>query len=244
MSSKHYVVKRNGEKEIMLYDKITARMIALANMKPKLKQVDPVEISGSIARDLPPGITTYEIDELAAETAMAKSTDHYEYAILAARIAISNNQKNSPKTFSQCIEKQYYNKNPSTGESASLIDEDIYNYVMQNAKKLDNIIDHSKDFKLDYVGFKTLQRSYLARVDGKIVETWQYLILRTSIGIFMHRDKNKPENEKKFNLEDVAWYYKYRSKLYFTPATPTLFNAGTRSPQMSSCFLLAMKDDR
>jgi len=177
------------------------------------------------------GVTTSELDNLAAETAAAKTIDHPDYALLASRIAVSNLHKETKKSFSEVMEDLYTYVDPKTNQPASLLAEDVYNVIMENREVLDSSIIYDRDFKYDYFGFKTLSRSYLLRLNGEIAERPQQMLMRVSVGI--HKgDIN--EAIKTYNLMSEGW---------FTHATPTLFNAGTPKPQMSSCFLLTMKED-
>ncbi len=177
------------------------------------------------------GVQTTELDNLSAEISASMSTKHPDYSILASRIAVSNIHKNVEKSFSKNIELLYKYKDPKTGEKAPLIAKDVYSIVMKHADDLDAAILHDRDFKYDYFGIKTLERAYLLRRDGKISETPQQMIMRVAVGIH------------KKDIESAIETYELMSKKYFTHATPTLFNAGTPSPQLSSCFLLAMQDD-
>lgn len=177
------------------------------------------------------GVTTSELDDLAAETAAYMSTKHHDYSLLASRIAISNLHKNTLKSFSKTIDILYRYESPKTKAPAPLIAEDVYSIVMQHASILDDAIIYDRDFSYDYFGFKTLERSYLLRVDGKVVERPQHMLMRVAVGI--HKD----------DLEAVLETYDYMSRKYFTHASPTLFNAGTPRPQLSSCFLLTMTED-
>ena len=177
------------------------------------------------------GVKTTELDNLAAETAAYLSTVHPDYGVLAARIAISNLQKQTSSSFSETMKMEHEYVNPKTGKTSSLIADDVYQIIMENATTIDNAIKHERDFSYDYFGFKTLERSYLVRINNEIVERPQYMLMRVSNGIH------------KRNIEDAIKTYDLLSSKYFTHATPTLFNAGTPFPQMSSCFLLTMKDD-
>jgi ribonucleoside-diphosphate reductase alpha subunit len=225
-----YVIKRNGRSEEVKFDKITARITKLCyGLNPDF--VDPVQISQKVIAGIYPGVTTSELDELAAETAAYCSTQHPDFSKLAARISISNLHKNTNKVFSENIELFYNNKHEKTGLDAPLIAQDVYEIVMKNKDLLNSAIIHDRDFEYDYFGFKTLERSYLFRVKGKVCERPQQMIMRVAVGI--HKD----------DIKSVLETYEYMSQKYFTHATPTLFNSGTPRPQLSSCFLLSMKDD-
>ncbi|MFM2010847.1 MAG: hypothetical protein RLZZ479_1238, partial [Bacteroidota bacterium] len=177
------------------------------------------------------GVTTSELDNLAAETAASMTIAHPDYAQLAARIAISNLHKNTNKSFSETMNEMYHYVNPRTNQASPLLSEEVHKVIQENAEFLNSHIIYNRDFNYDYFGFKTLERSYLLRINGKIVERPQHMLMRVSVGIHMN------------DLDSVIETYDLMSKKFFTHATPTLFNAGTPKPQMSSCFLLAMQDD-
>lgn len=176
-------------------------------------------------------MTTAELDELAAQTCAYQATQHPDFEALAARIAISNMHKTTEPSFSAVMTKLKENVHPSTGIHSPLVAENIYEIVMNNKDFFDDLIDHERDFAYGYFGYKTLERSYLFRINNQIVERPQHMIMRVAVGI--HGD----------NLAKVKETYLLMSDRYFTHATPTLFNAGTPRPQLSSCFLLTMKDD-
>jgi len=224
-----YVVKRDGRKEPVMFDKITARVKKLCYGLNKL--VDPVKVAMRVIEGLYDNVTTSELDNLAAEIAATMTTAHPDYAKLAARISVSNLHKNTKKTFSEVMTDLYEYVNPRTGEKAPLLSEEVYKVVLENKDKLDSTIIYNRDFGYDYFGFKTLERSYLLKLNGVIAERPQHMLMRVSIGI--HID----------DLDAAIETYELMSKKYFTHATPTLFNSGTPKPQMSSCFLLTMKDD-
>ncbi len=224
-----YVVKRDGRKEPVMFDKITARIRKLCYGLNPL--VDPVKISLRVIEGLYDGVTTSELDNLAAEVSATMTTSHPDYAKLAARVSVSNLHKNTKKSFSDVVTDLYDYVNPRTGKKAPLIADDVYEVIMNNKEELDSSIIYSRDFGYDYFGFKTLERSYLLKIDGKIAERPQHMLMRVAVGI--HLD----------DLDAVKETYELMSKKYFTHATPTLFNSGTPKPQMSSCFLLAMQDD-
>jgi ribonucleoside-diphosphate reductase subunit M1 len=193
--------------------------------------VDPVVIAQKVIQGVYPGVTTVELDELAAQTAASFATQHPDCSILAARISVSNLHKMTKKSFSDTISDLHFFLHPKTKEPAALISDEVYEVIMKNKEVLDAALIHDRDFEFDYFGFKTLEKSYLLKLDGVIVERPQHLLMRVSVGI--HLD----------DIEHVLETYSLLSQKYFTHATPTLFNAGTPNPQMSSCFLLAMKDD-
>ncbi|MEM7572353.1 MAG: ribonucleoside-diphosphate reductase subunit alpha [Bacteroidota bacterium] len=224
------VVKRSGRKEAVSFDKITARIKKLCYGLNK-NFVDHIEISKKVIQGLYDGVTTVELDNLAAETAASMSTVHPDYAKLAARIAISNLHKETNKSFSETMESLYAYLDPKTGQKAGLIGEDTMEVIRANASELDAAIIYDRDFSFDYFGYKTLERSYLLRMDGQVVERPQQMLMRVAVGI---HDKD---------IESAIETYKLMSEKWFIHATPTLFNAGTPKPQMSSCFLLSMTDD-
>lgn len=196
-----------------------------------MKYVDPVKVTQKVINGVYEGVTTVELDNLAAETAAYLTTQHPDYAILAARIAVSNLHKETKKQFSSVIDDLFKYVNPKTGKKASMIAQETYDVVMENAERLNSAIIYDRDFGYNFFGFKTLERSYLLRIDGKIAERPQHMLMRVSVGIH-GRD-----------IEAAIETYNYLSEKYFTHASPTLFNAGTPCPQLSSCFLLTMKDD-
>ena len=223
------VLKRDGRKEAVKFDKITARIEKLCYGLSEY--VDPVAVAKRVVDGVYDGVTTSELDNLAAETAASMTIKHPDYANLAARIAVSNLHKSTKKSFSETVKDLYEYINPETGKKAPLIADDVYEIIQANAEYLDSQLIYDRDFSYDYFGFKTLERSYLLRMHGKIVERPQQMLMRVSIGI--HKD----------DLEGALETYELMSKKYMTHATPTLFNAGTPKPQMSSCFLLTMKED-
>ena len=223
------VVKRDGRKEPMMFDKITARVRKLCYGLNEL--VDPVKVAMRVIEGLYDGVTTSELDNLAAEIAATMTTSHPDYARLAARISVSNLHKNTKKSFSEVMQDLYEYVNPRTGKKAPLLSDEVFEVIKNNAEELDSTIIYNRDFGYDYFGFKTLERSYLLKLNGRIAERPQHMLMRVSVGI--HLD----------DMASVKETYELMSKKYFTHATPTLFNSGTPKPQMSSCFLLAMKDD-
>ena len=224
-----YVVKRDGHKEPVMFDKITDRIKKLCYGLNDL--VDSVKVAMRVIEGLYDGVTTSELDNLAAETAASMTIAHPDYAQLAARIAISNLHKNTTKSFSETMNEMFLYVNPRTNQQAPLLSEEVHKVIMENAEFLDSHVIYNRDFNYDYFGFKTLERSYLLKINGKIVERPQHMLMRVAVGIHLN------------DLEAVIETYDLMSKKFFTHATPTLFNAGTPKPQMSSCFLLAMQDD-
>ncbi|MFM7668076.1 MAG: ribonucleoside-diphosphate reductase subunit alpha [Bacteroidota bacterium] len=224
-----YVVKRDDRKEAVKFDKITARIMKLCYGLDPL--VSPEAVAMKVIEGIYDGVLTTDLDNLAAEVAAAKTIDHPDYALLASRIAVSNLHKETKKTFSEVMEDLYNYIDPKTGQRASLLADDVYEVVMNNKDVLDSSIIYDRDFRYDYFGFKTLTRSYLMKLNGQIAERPQQMLMRVSVGIHKH---DIQEAIKTYNLMSEGW---------FTHATPTLFNAGTPKPQMSSCFLLTMKSD-
>jgi len=212
-----------------MFDKITARVRKLCYGLNKL--VEPTKVAMRVIEGLYDGVTTSELDNLAAETAATMTVQHPDYAKLAARIAVSNLHKNTKKTFSEVITDLYDYVNPRTEKKAPLIAEDTYKVIMDNAETLDSTIIYNRDFNYDYFGFKTLERSYLLKLNGIVAERPQHMLMRVAIGIHLE------------DIDEAIATYELMSKKFFTHATPTLFNAGTPKPQMSSCFLLQMQDD-
>jgi len=224
-----YVVKRDGRREPVMFDKITDRVRILCYGLNDL--VDPVKVAMRVIEGLYDGVTTSELDNLAAETAASMTVTHPDYAQLAARIAVSNLHKNTKKSFSETMADMYHYVNPRTGQASPLLSDEVYEAIMANAEILDSSIIYNRDFNYDYFGFKTLERSYLLRINGQIVERPQHMLMRVSVGIHLN------------DIPAAIETYELMSKKFFTHATPTLFNAGTPKPQMSSCFLLTMQDD-
>ncbi len=224
------VIKRDGRRESVRFDKITARIENLCyELDPKF--IQPIEVAKKVIDGLYDGVSTSELDNLAAEVCASLTVRHPDYAILAARIAISNLHKTTSQSFSNTMKRLYTYVNPKTGENAQLIDTEVYGIIKKHAAKLDEAIDYKRDFGYDYFGYKTLERSYLIRLDGKVVERPQHMLMRVAVGI--HRE----------DIDAAVETYNLLSEKWFTHATPTLFNAGTPKPQLSSCFLLTMKDD-
>ena len=222
-----YVLKRDGHKESVKFDKITARVSKLCyGLNPI---VDPLKIAMKVIEGVYDGVTTSELDNLAAEISATNATTHPDYALLASRIAVSNLHKNTKKSFSQVMTDLYYYLDPKTGANAGLLADDVYKVILDNAPLLDSTIIYDRDFNFDYFGFKTLERSYLLKLHGKVAERPQQLFMRVAVGIH------------KGDMDEVVKTYNMLSEGWFTHATPTLFNAGTPKPQMSSCFLLQMQ---
>lgn len=223
------VLKRDGRVEPVKFDKITARIKKLCyELHPS---VDAVKIAMKVIEGVYDGVTTSELDNLAAEVAATNAVTHPDYALLASRIAVSNLHKNTKKSFSDVMNDLHMYIDPVTGQRASLIADDVAEVIKEHGDFLDSTIIYDRDFSYDYFGFKTLERSYLLKINGKVAERPQQMLMRVAVGI--HRD----------DLEAVAETYNMLSEGWFTHATPTLFNSGTPKPQMSSCFLLTMKED-
>jgi ribonucleoside-diphosphate reductase alpha chain len=224
-----YVVKRDGRKEAVKFDKITARIVKMCYGLDPL--VTPELVAMKVIEGIYDGVSTSDLDNLAAEVAAAKTIDHPDYALLASRIAVSNLHKETKKTFSEVMFDLYHYIDPKTGLKASLLAEDVYNVIVENKDTLDSSIIYDRDFRYDYFGFKTLTRSYLMKLNGEIAERPQQMLMRVSLGIH------------KTDVQAAIKTYNLMSEGWFTHATPTLFNSGTPKPQMSSCFLLTMKED-
>ncbi|MGB3618649.1 MAG: ribonucleoside-diphosphate reductase subunit alpha, partial [Catalinimonas sp.] len=225
-----YVIKRDGRRESVKFDKITARIEKLSYALDT-RYVRVVEVAKKVIDGIYDGVSTQELDNLAAETAATMTVRHPDYALLAARIAVSNLHKTTSKSFSNTMKRLYQYVDPKTGENAALLSREAYQIIQKNAALLDSTIIYDRDFGYDYFGFKTLERSYLFKLDGKVVERPQHMLMRVAVGIHMD------------DLDSVVKTYHLLSEKWFTHATPTLFNAGTPKPQMSSCFLLTMKED-
>lgn len=222
-------MKRDGRQQPVHFDKITSRIKKLCYGLHPL--VDPVEVSQKVCLGVYKGVTTVELDELAAQTAAHMITKHPDYGLLAARISVSNLHKQTDKSFSRTITALHKYIHPKTGEPAPLISKRVYDIVKKNSEMFDSAIVYDRDFSYDYFGFKTLEKSYLMKLKGKIAERPQHMLMRVAIGIHMEDTKSAINT---YNLMSQKW---------FTHASPTLFNAGTPRPQMSSCFLLTMKGD-
>ena len=224
------VIKRNGSAEAVSFDKITARVKKLC-YGINQEFVEPVEIAKHVIKSIYDGVSTTELDNLAAETAATMAATHPDYSLLAARIAISNLHKNTNKSFSATMEILYNYIDPKNNQKASLIADDIMAIIRDNREKLDSAIIYDRDFVFDYFGFKTLEKSYLMRANGEVVERPQHLLMRAAIGIHQQ------------DVDAAIETYNLMSEKWFIHATPTLFNAGTPKPQLSSCFLLSMTED-
>ena len=220
------VIKRNGEMEDVSFDKVLNR---LKNLSSGLT-IDVSEIAQKVCSRIYDGVKTYELDELAAHLCSSMSIEHPDYSLLASRIIISNHHKNTSPSFSETIQVLYNNVD-NHNNPIPLVSEELYNIVSKNKEKLNTIIDYQRDYLFDYFGFKTLERAYLLRVNKKIIERPQHMWMRVAIGIHGN------------DIKDVLQTYDLMSKKYFTHATPTLFNAGTNRPQLSSCFLCSINDD-
>ncbi len=225
-----YVVKRDGRKEAVQFDKITSRIKKLCYGLDS-DFLDATEVAKKVVQGVYDGVTTAELDNLAAETAAYLTTTHPDYALLAARIAVSNLHKNTKKSFSETMSDLYSYIDPRSQKPAPLLADDVYEIIMKNAEMLDSSIIYDRDFSYDYFGFKTLERSYLLKLNGQIVERPQHMLMRVAVGI--HKE-DIPAAIETYNLLSEKW---------FTHASPTLFNSGTPKPQLSSCFLLTVKDD-
>jgi ribonucleoside-diphosphate reductase alpha subunit len=224
-----HVIKRNGKKETIKFDKVTARIEKLSYSLSPL--VNSIDVAKKVIEGIYDGVPTTELDNLAAETAASLATKHPDYAILASRIAVSNLHKNTIKSFSETMKKLYLYVDKSNGKASPLLADDVWAVIEEHAEVLDSTIIYDRDFGFDYFGFKTLEKAYLLKVDGKIVERPQHMFMRVSVGIH------------KTDIDSIIKTYHLLSERWFTHATPTLFNAGTPKAQMSSCFLLTMKED-
>lgn len=224
-----YVIKRNGKQESVKFDKITARIEKLSYSLSPLVSV--IDVAKKVIEGIYDGVSTTELDNLAAETAASLTTKHPDYALLASRIAVSNLHKNTIKSFSETMRALHRYKDKRTGKAMPMIADDVMQIIEAHAELLDSSIIYDRDFGFDYFGFKTLEKSYLLRIDGEVAERPQHMYMRVAIGI--HKE----------DIDSAIKTYNMMSERWFTHATPTLFNAGTPKPQMSSCFLLTMKDD-
>lgn len=224
-----YVIKRDGRREAVKFDKITARVKKLCyGLDP---MVDATAVTLKVIDGIFDGVTTSELDNLTAEVAATMTVKHPDYAQLASRIAVSNLHKSTKKSFSEAMKDLYNYIDPKTGAKAALLADDVNEIIQKNADVLDSAIIYDRDFSYDFFGFKTLERSYLLRLHGKVAERPQHMLMRVAVGIH------------KTDLESAIRTYNDLSEGWYTHATPTLFNAGTPKPQMSSCFLLQLKDD-
>lgn len=225
-----HVIKRDGRKESVHFDKITVRVQTLVAKEPRLN-VDPVLVTQKVVSGVYAGVTTKELDNLAAETAAYMSTIHPDYGLLAARIAISNLQKQTNSDWEETVNQMFAYVNPKTGEAAPLLSDEVYTCIKTNINRFRQAIDYERDFNYDFFGFKTLERSYLMRINGKIVERPQHMLMRVAVGIHLN------------DIDSAIKTYDLMSQGWYTHATPTLFNSGTTIPQLSSCFLVTMSDD-
>jgi len=225
-----FVIKRDGRREKVHFDKVTARIGKLCYGLNE-EYVDPITIAQKVVQGVYEGVTTSELDELAAETAAHLTAEHPDYGQLAARIAVSNLHKETSKSFTDTVEALHKYIEPRTGQAASMIADHVHKFIMDNADALNSAVIYDRDYSYDFFGFKTLERSYLLKIDGKIVERPQHMLMRVSCGIHCGDFKSVVET---YNLMSLKW---------FTHASPTLFNAGTPKPQLSSCFLLTMQGD-
>ena len=222
------VIKRDGVREPVRFDKISSRIKKQTYGLSEL--VDSDEVARKVISGIYDGVTSEELDKLSAETAAALIPVHPDYSILAARLAITALYKRVPKDFSTVIDSLYNYINPRTNEPSGMISEEIFNIIKNNATEINSMIVHDRDFNIDYFGYKTLERAYLLKINGLPSETPQQMYMRVSVGIWGN------------NLEMVQKTYEMMSQGLFTHATPTLFNAGTNKPQLSSCFLLDIED--
>ncbi|MBP7166697.1 MAG: ribonucleoside-diphosphate reductase subunit alpha [Bacteroidia bacterium] len=225
-----FVIKRDGKKETVKFDKITARVQKLCyGLSPD--HVQAILVAQKVIEGVYDGVTTTELDNLAAETAASLTTRHPDFALLASRIAISNLHKNTKKSFSETMKDLYEYIDPKTGKKAPLVSDEAMEVINTHADLLDSTIIYDRDFGYDYFGFKTLEKSYLLKLNNKVVERPQHMLMRVSVGIHLN------------DIDAVIETYNLMSERWFTHATPTLFNSGTPKPQLSSCFLLQMQSD-
>ena len=223
------VKKRDGRSEAVTFDKIQKRISKLCYSLDTT--ISAASIAQKVIQGVYDGVTTSALDDLAAETAAYLTTQHPDYSRLAARITASNLQKNTDPSFSSVMDRLHAYKNPKTGKPAPLVSDEVHEIIMTNKERLDGALKYERDLEYDYFGFKTLEKSYLLRMHGKVAERPQQMLMRVAIGIH------------KRDLDAAVETYELMSQRWFTHATPTMFNAGTPQPQMSSCFLLSMKDD-
>jgi len=224
------VIKRNGKKEPVMLDKIVDR-ITQQTYGLDQKWIVPFEVAQKVIEGITPDIKTSVLDQLAMETAASLTTKHPDYSTLAARLAITALHKETKKSFSETVSELYKYIDPKTRKHSPIISKDFYNLVKRNADELDSAIVHSRDHNFDYFGFKTLEKSYLLKMNGKVAERPQYMYMRTAIQVCGE------------NIQDIIETYNMLSEGYYTHATPTLFNSGTIRPQLSSCFLLDTESD-
>lgn len=224
------VTKRNGKKEPVMLDKIVDR-ITQQTYGLDGKWVSPFDVAQKVIAGVTPDVLTSTLDKLATETAAALTTKHPDYSILAARLAITALHKETKKSFSETVQDLYNYINVKTGKHSPIVSEEFSKLVKKHADELDSAILHSRDHNFDYFGFKTLEKSYLLKIDGVVAERPQYMYMRTALQIWGE------------NLEKVIETYNLLSEGFYTHATPTLFNSGTSRPQLSSCFLLDTESD-
>jgi len=227
MSNTFYVIKRNGSKEEVSFDKVTKRIKKLCYGLEE--EINPIIIAQKVCSQIYDNVSTVELDELAAQICISLESTNLNYGVLASRIIISNNHKSTSPSFSETIYLLYNNKN-TNDEKCPLIADDVYEIIMKNKDKLNTIINYEKDYLFDYFGYKTLEKAYLMKINDKVIERIQHLYMRVSIGI--HKD----------DLKSAIQSYELMSNKYFIHATPSLYNAGTPKPQFSSCFLMGMDD--
>jgi ribonucleoside-diphosphate reductase alpha chain len=225
-----HVTKRDGSQELVKYDKISTR-IRKQTYGLNTDYIDALEVAKKVIQGVYDGVTSVELDDLAAETAASMTSYHPDYSILASRIAISSLHKSTTKSFYETVFLLHGYVDDKTGKSASLIDDEVFKFIEENKEELDQAINYDRDFNFDYFGFKTLEKSYLLKYKGKVAERPQHMWMRVACGVWAG------------NMEEVIKTYELLSQGFFTHATPTLFNAGTRRPQLSSCFLLDLKED-
>jgi len=223
------ITKRDGKTEPLQIDKILYR-IEKECYGLDIKWVEPFEVAKKVIDGIYDGVSSRQLDTLAMETAASLTTKHPDYSILAAHLAVTSMHKDTERSFSKAVKKMWEYTNPNTGLHNPLVSKEFYDIVMENQTELDSAIVKSRDFLFDYFGFKTMEKSYLLKVDGKVVERPQYMIMRTAIGI--HGG----------DIDSVLKTYELISEGYFTHATPTLFNAGRDNGQLASCFLLTTED--
>lgn len=225
-----HVIKRDGSRELVKYDKITNR-IRKQTYGLDTEFVDPFEVAQKVIQGVHDGVTSVELDDLAAETAASMTSYHPDYSVLASRIAVTSLHKSTKKSFYETMKDLHDYVDKRTGQSASLIDDEVFKFIEENKEELDQAINYDRDFNFDFFGFKTLERSYLLKIEGKPAERPQHMWMRVACGVWTG------------NVEEVIKTYELLSEGFFTHATPTLFNSATKRPQLSSCFLLKIKDD-
>jgi ribonucleoside-diphosphate reductase alpha chain len=224
------ILKRDGKKEAINFD----RMVDFVNrycFGLNKDFVSPIQVAKRTLEGVYDGVTIQELIQLSVETAASMTTKHPDYSLLAGRLAVSELHKNTDESFANTVEKMFFYKNPKNGEDAPMVSRELYENVIKNSLQLDSAIDYNRDYKYDYFGFKTLERTYLLKMDSRPIERPQHMLMRVAVGI--HKD----------NLDEAINTYTLMSEKWFTHASPTLFNSGTPKPQLSSCFLLTMKDD-